>query len=194
MKNVLVVGAMEDEIQGLLEQEGLDVVYTGIGKINATHHLTKALLERRARGVRVDLVLNFGTAGSRHFDRHALVECTRFVQRDMDVSAIGFPVGITPLDPLPGELKSDRQFVELPEGVCGTGDSFETGEPKVACNVVDMEAYALAKVCLLEGVRFACVKYISDGSDETAASDWKDSLPLAAHQFVEMIRSSRAGK
>lgn len=189
MKNVLIVGAMEDEIQGLLEKEGLEVVYTGIGKINAAHHLTKALVERRLNGTTVSLVLNFGTAGSRHFPRHALVECTRFVQRDMDVSAIGFPVGETPLDPIPGELKVERVFAQLPEGVCGTGDSFETGEPKVACTVVDMEAYAFAKVCLLEGVAFASVKYISDGSDETAASDWKESLPLAAHKFVEMIRA-----
>ncbi len=189
MNRVLVVGAMEDEIQGLLEQEGLRVLYTGIGKINAAHHLTKALTELRMRGEELDLVLNFGTAGSRVFPRHALVECTRFVQRDMDVSAIGFAVGETPLDPLPGELTSKRHFPALEEGVCGTGDNFETGEPKVRCTVVDMEAYALAKVCSLEGVEFASVKYISDGSNETAAADWKTSLPLAAHKFVELVRS-----
>ncbi|RYZ68100.1 MAG: 5'-nucleosidase [Proteobacteria bacterium] len=191
-KSVLIVGAMEDEIQGLIEKEGYSVVYTGIGKINAAHHLTKALIERRARGETVELVLNFGTAGSSVFPRHSLVECTTFVQRDMDVSAIGFALGETPLDPLPRELKVPRRFSELAEGVCGTGDSFETGKPKVACTVVDMEGYALAKVCALEKTHFASIKYISDGSDETAAGDWAESLPKAASKFVELLAKLNA--
>lgn len=192
MKNVLVVGAMEQEIQGLIEREGFAVVYTGIGKVNAAHHLTKALIERRARGEKIELVLNFGTAGSREFPRHSLVECTTFVQRDMDVSAIGFPVGETPFDPLPAELRVNRQFPSLREGVCGTGDSFETGTPKVPCNIVDMEAYALAKVCALEDFKFASVKYISDGSDETAAGDWTENLPRAAAAFVALLKTLSA--
>ena len=39
---------------------------------------------------------------------------------------------------------------------------------KVACDVVDMEGYALAKVCHKLGVRLISVKYITDGADDTA--------------------------
>ncbi|RYY59567.1 MAG: T9SS type A sorting domain-containing protein [Chitinophagaceae bacterium] len=80
---------MEEEIQGLLEREGFEVLYTGVGKINAAHHLTKALVERRSKNQFINLVLNFGTAGSSKFATHSLVECTTFIQRDMDEITAG---------------------------------------------------------------------------------------------------------
>jgi adenosylhomocysteine nucleosidase len=46
-----------------------------------------------------------------------------------------------------------------------------------------MEAYALAKVCQMERVRFACAKYITDGADHTAADDWQNNLIAAAADF-----------
>jgi adenosylhomocysteine nucleosidase len=65
----------------------------------------------------------------------------------MDVSPLGFAVGVTPMDEhLPAEIHTPAYFEYLPKGICGTGDSFETGVPKVHCNLVDMEGYALAKV------------------------------------------------
>ena len=86
----------------------------------------------------------------------------------MDVSPLGFEVGVTPLDDhLAAEIHLQTHFTDLPKGICGTGDSFETGQPKVACDVVDMEGYALAKVCHKLGVRLISVKYITDGADDT---------------------------
>ena len=38
-------------------------------------------------------------------------------------------------------------FKHLPSAVCGSGDSFATRPTDMDCGVVDMEAYALAKVC-----------------------------------------------
>ena len=48
---------------------------------------------------------------------------------------------------IPGCIELVSYFDQLPKGICGTGDSFETGLPKVSCDLVDMEGYALAKVC-----------------------------------------------
>ena len=42
-------------------------------------------------------------------------------------------------------------------------------------DVVDMEAYAIAKVCKLENIQFKCFKYISDKADGNAENDWKKS-------------------
>ncbi|MFW2011256.1 5'-nucleosidase, partial [Acinetobacter nosocomialis] len=84
-----------------------------------------------------------GSAGSSSFNRHDLVEVKTFVQRDLDVSPLGFEVGVTPLDDyFPAAIHLQTHFADLPKGICGTGDSFETGQPKVACDVVDMEGYA----------------------------------------------------
>ena len=39
-------------------------------------------------------------------------------------------------------------------------------------NVVDMEAYAIAKICKKHKVDFKCYKYISDSADSKASKDW----------------------
>ncbi len=82
--------------------------------------------------------------GSPTLAMHSLVACHEVVQRDMDVTGLGFAHGETPFEDLPARLAHARELPWLPAAVCGTGDRFETGRPQVACDVVDMEAYALA--------------------------------------------------
>lgn len=135
-------------------------------------------------------LLNLGTAGSSFFNAHDLVEVTQFVQRDMDVSPLGFAVGITPMDEeYPSAIDLEPYFTHLPRGICGTGDSFETGKPKVDCNLVDMEGYAIAKVCKKLGVRFISVKYITDGANDTAHLDWEENLLLGAQKLLVLYQS-----
>lgn len=179
----LVVMALEIEAQGVFAHAGVPVLYTGLGKVNAAAALAARLGELRGRGDALPLVVNFGTVGSPRFPTHSVVACRRFVQRDMDVRGLGFPLGVTPFEDAPAMLEHDAHAPWLPEAVCGTGDRFETGAPGVACDVVDMEAYALAKVCRAAGARFACIKYVTDGADHAAASDWEANLPRAAHAF-----------
>lgn len=182
---LLVVMALEEEEQGLLRAAGADLLITGIGKVNAASQLARRLVSRRLQGQPVTTVLNFGTAGSRRFATGSLVGCHRFVQRDMDVSPLGFARGTTPFDPQwGGELVFAPAFAQLPQGLCGTGDSFDTGAHALHCEVLDMEAYALAKVCCHEGLPLACAKYISDGADHSSASDWSAALPAAAAAFL----------
>lgn len=185
---VLVVMALELEAQGVFERERVPVLYTGLGKVNATYGLTRRLAEYRARGRDLPLVVNFGTAGSRRFATGSVVACRAFVQRDMDVTGLGFELGQTPFDDLPKVLEFPPVFEGLPEGVCGSGDRFVTADPEIGCDVIDMEAYAFAKVCRLEGARFACAKYVSDGADHNAGNDWHASLPKAAAEFLRLYR------
>jgi adenosylhomocysteine nucleosidase len=172
--------AMPEESQGLLEKEGFPVLYTGLGKINSTYRLMLALSQLREK--RPKAVINFGSAGSRVFN-------TRFSQRDMDVTALGFAPGQTPFDDSPATLESPKRILSLPSGHCGTGDSFETGVSKVDCNVVDMEAYAFAKICYQEKLPFLSVKYITDGADESASDDWSNHVHRAASRFIEICHS-----
>jgi len=185
----LVVIALEIEGQGLFEQAEVSVLYTGLGKVNAALVLARRLATLRAQGALPELVVNFGTAGSRTFTTGSVVACRKFVQRDMDVTGLGFALGETPFETLPAMLSFPSVLGDLPEGVCGTGDRFETGTAGLACDVIDMEAYALAKACLAEGVPFACAKYISDGADHAAADDWQASLPKAAAAFMALYRT-----
>ena len=188
----LVVIALELEGQGLFEQADVSVLYTGLGKVNAALSLARRLATLRAQGALPKMVVNFGTAGSRTFATGSVIACRQFVQRDMDVTGLGFALGETPFETLPPTLSFPAVFTSLPEGICGTGDRFETGAAGLACDVIDMEAYALAKACLAEGVTLACAKYISDGADHTAADDWQASLPKAAAAFWDLYQTLRA--
>jgi adenosylhomocysteine nucleosidase len=189
----LVVMALPIESQGVFEREHVPVLFSGLGKVNAAMTLARVLAEQRARGQVLPRVVNFGTAGSHHFTTGTLVGCHRFVQRDMDVSALGFPLGHTPFEHHPAQLEFAPMFPQLPAGLCGSGDSFETGAARLHCEVIDMEAYALAKVCRVQGAVFGCAKYITDGADHTAASDWQSNLPRAAAQFWDLYQGLLAG-
>ena len=185
----LVVMALKAEGQGLFERRGIPVLYTGLGKVNAAITLTQRLSAYRHAGRPSPLVINFGTAGSPRFATGALIGCNRFVQRDMDVRALGFAYGVTPYEDTPAELAFAPMFTSLSHGLCGSGDSFATGESLMHCEVVDMEAYAYAKACLIAGAHFVCAKYITDGADHAAAGDWAANLPAAAAAFLQCYES-----
>jgi adenosylhomocysteine nucleosidase len=184
----IVVIALRVESSGVFEAAGVPVLYCGVGKVNAAIALTKELSRYAHHGKEMPLVVNFGSAGSRCFASGTLVACQEFVQRDMDVSGLGFPLGVTPYDEAPSSLIFDPVFRHLPAVVCGSGDSFATADIEVDCTVIDMEAYSLAKVCWHENARFACVKYVTDGANHAAADDWQRNVHLAAEEFLQLFR------
>ena len=78
-KDILIVTALEQETQGLLKD--FDLLYTGVGKINATYKLTEFLndysrvdqLVFKKQYVQPELVINYGTAGSRELSIGSIV-------------------------------------------------------------------------------------------------------------------------
>ncbi|WP_407304911.1 5'-nucleosidase [Acinetobacter sp.] len=185
MSDLALIMALPNESKGLFEQAEIQVHYSGIGKVNAAF---KAFDVIQKTGCKT--LLNLGSAGSSQFDAHALVEVITFVQRDMDVSPLGFTVGVTPMDKdHPAEIHLEPYFQHLEKGICGTGDSFETGKPKVDCDLVDMEGYALAKVCKKLDVRLISVKYITDGANDTAHLDWEENLLLGAQKLLKLYQT-----
>ncbi len=171
--NVLLVFALESEAQDLFLD--LNPVFSGVGKVNASYRLMKALSAwRHEKGKDPDLVLSLGSAGSTHFNFGEVVNCTRFIQRDFDTTDLGSQPYETPFEETSVCLENGIAFDGFSQGVCGSGDNFVTKGEACDWNLVDMEAYALAKICCCEKVPFACFKYITDGADDRAASLWKE--------------------
>ncbi len=187
----LVVMALPAESDGVFERAGVPVLYCGVGKVNAAIALARELRRHAHAGRPMPLVLNFGTAGSRIHPAGVLVACHEFIQRDMDVRGLGFAMGVTPFDPVPANLRFEPVFAHLPDAICGSGDSFATAGHDADCGVLDMEAYALAKACWLEGAAFGCVKYITDGADHSAAADWQGNVHRAAGEFLDLYKGVR---
>jgi adenosylhomocysteine nucleosidase len=188
----LIVMALPQESRGLLEAAGAHILYTGVGKVNAAASLARRLAELRCAGTPPSSVLNLGTAGSRCVAAHSLVACNRFRQRDMDVGGLGFARGVTPFDRAPAQLEFPAAFPHLPQLVCSTADSFTTHLHEVDGDVVDMEAFALARACMAEQMPFACVKYVTDGADADSAAHWEAALDAAARAFA-MVYAALAG-
>ena len=187
-KNTLIVSALEVETQNQLND--YDVLYTGVGKVNATYHLTKGIVERISKGSRPELIINYGTAGSRKIKKKTLVDCTKFIQRDMDVTGLGFMRGETPFEQDPPFVIQQQNIEFNPIGrnaTCGSGDNFAEDKSQYYGEVVDMEAYALAKVCYLYDIPFISFKYITDGADEQAHEDWEANLADGIEVFKEKI-------
>jgi adenosylhomocysteine nucleosidase len=183
---LLIVMALPQESRGRLEAAGAHILYTGVGKVNAAAALARRLAELRCAAAPPSLVVNMGTAGSRRVAAHSLVACHRFRQRDMDVRGLGFARGVTPFDTAPPELEFPAVFTHLSHVVCSTADSFATDEHPVDGDVVDMEAFALARVCMSEQLSFACAKYVTDGADADSAAHWEAALDAAARSFEQV--------
>ena len=171
--NILLVFALESEAGK--EFESFNKLFVGVGKIKATYHLVKAIQKSKP-----DLIINLGTAGSTVFDRGTIVNCNRFIQRDMDVRALGFKKFETPFSDEPILLEYGIKTSHLPNGICSYGDQFEMEHNNPEYNVIDMEAFALAKVAEQEQIDFLCLKYISDGADGNAADDWTQEVKKAS--------------
>ena len=152
--------------------------YTGVGKINATYNLTKIINKYKPQEI-----INFGTVGAVDKDLNGIIECTKFYQRDMDVTGLmNLKIGQTPFDDINEIINSKNGYS------CGSGDSFVTGQIAIKVDVVDMEAYALAKVCRLENINFRCFKFISDNADEAASTDWIKNCEKGAELFKHKLK------
>jgi len=192
MSPFLVTMALPLESQGVFERAGVPVLFTGVGKVNAAHALTRRLTEHRLANLPPPHVINFGTAGSQRHKAGSLIECSAFIQRDMDVTGLGVPLGTTPFEEVPAKLAVEPLFPVLTQGTCASGDSFVVSACAQECDVLDMEAYALAKVCHFERCRFNAVKYVTDGADQEAATDWQTNLRHAADVFLDLHRQLTA--
>jgi len=194
--DVLIVCALEQETQGQLDNyfdDERQILYTGVGKVNATLKLTQRLHSSHLHYMpkMPELVINYGTAGSRKIKKKQLVDCTKFIQRDMDVTGLGFMKHQTPYES-PNEMvaRSTSEFNPIGKNyTCGTGDSFveniEKGDSNI--DVFDMESYALAKVCYHYDISFISFKYITDNANEHSSKDWEDNLGDGIVEFKERV-------
>ena len=174
---ILILVAVEEELS-IKDLPEFQIYYTGVGKINASIKTLEIISDYSPTHV-----INYGTAGGLNKKLKGLVEVTQFFQRDMDATPLGFKIGQTPFDEI-----EEINFGSAGYS-CGTGDSFVTQTPKLRTDLVDMEAYAIAKICYLKDIKFKCYKYISDNADEGANNDWIKNVSIGKKLFIERMRN-----
>ena len=179
---VAILSAIPAELNGFPEEDWeSQILYTGVGKINAT----KALMEHAGHLSNWNYsIINYGTAAkvSDKVEVGKLYEVTNFIQRDMDVTPLGFQNYETPW----GNRNISFLTTTLDGITCGTGDSFYLhGESKQTdYDIVDMEADALATVCKEYEIPFRCFKYISDAGNP---NEWTLNASKGVKLFEEKL-------
>jgi adenosylhomocysteine nucleosidase len=169
----LLIMALKEESQKVFETNGVQPFYCDIGQVNAAFWTHKLIIEQRPTRI-----INLGSVGSHTFKQGELVECTSFVQRPAN-------------DFYPNTSKILRvpAVTQLPKAICGTGDFIEKAQPLVSCDVMDMEAYAMAYVCEKYKVEFVSIKYVTDYSDTNIKRDWHAHLKNCSEKlFGEYLK------
>ncbi len=193
-KGIHIISALPQEWDN---EKHHNLHYCGVGKVNATMKTMEVIADCVP-----NLIINYGTAGAAreynpYRDAHikGLVDCQEFVQRDMDATDLGFKEGETPYEENSQLiLRGENPGIINYGFVCGTGDTFVGGSEFVmtyddteVLDVVDMEAYAIAKVCDRYDTRFMCLKYITDNADKEAADSWKNNVNKGRKEFLELL-------
>jgi adenosylhomocysteine nucleosidase len=154
----------------------MKVFYTGVGKVNAA--MTAAELIAKHRPKRV---INFGTAGGITV-KSGFHQVSKFVQRDMMCCELGSLPGQTPFE--------DTIIIDNGDGLtCSTGDNFVTNSNLlIPADVVDMEAYAIAKVCKKHNIEFLCYKFVSDGANSDSLIDWRSTVSQGQVHYLNKLK------
>jgi len=168
---------------------------TGVGPVEASISLTRALLELQAGGGRPDLVVSLGSAGSRRLKRTEVYQATSVAYRDMDASAFGFEKGVTPFLDLPATLPLPIRIPDVKEASISTGASIIAGAAFDAIDedMVDMETFACLRACQAFGVPLVGLRGISDGDgDVEHIGDWLEYLHVVDEKLAEAVRKLEA--
>lgn len=222
-----IIGAMEEEVahlkeamqvektveraamtfvKGKLDGKDVVVVRSGIGKVNAgiCAQILADLFE-------VDTLINTGVAGSLDaaIDIGDIVISTDAVQHDMDVSALGDPVGQIPrMDTF--AFPADERLVQLavqaneeanPDihtftGRVVSGDQFvsdgsvkERLVTQFQAKCTEMEGAAIAQTAYLNKISCVIIRAISDKADNSSTMDYAAFEKQAITHTVRLVRN-----
>ena len=187
--------------------EKYDILFTGIGKINATFFLTQYLYQQINNGFILDVIYNIGTAGGAgsFVNIGDIVLCNNHIQLDMNATPQNQDeIGFTPYDDTIRIFKTDENVKnKILNGIriiknnstkhqftCATMDKFNIDDTKY--DIYDMESYALAKTAYRCSIPFVSIKYITDNITENniVKNDifWKQNLQKARNTLTKIIK------
>ena len=174
MYNDLILIALKEEAPNMAFS--MKVFFTGVGKVNAAMTAAEVITKYQPKRV-----INFGTVGGITV-KSGFHQVSKFVQRDMLCCELGSEPGQTPFE--------EGVILDLGEGLtCSTGDNFVTDSNlQIPADVVDMEAYAIAKVCKRHNVEFLCYKFVSDGANNDSLNDWQLLVSKGEEYYINKLK------
>jgi len=176
----LLVVALEEEAAHLHVSD-LPILITGAGKVNAAVALATTLATASPSEV-----INLGTAGALRPGIQGTHLITTVTQHDLDDAALFALTGLHFSEPI---------HLAAEGAVLTTGDDFVADESRraelaVHADLVDMEGYAIARVCQVLDVPMRLVKQVSDQADGSAEKSWGATVDECAEVLGAWVRAN----
>ena len=177
---LLIITALESELDKNTLPPGVEIVYSGVGKINATAASIHAIHQYQPLQI-----VNFGTVGKINPALHGLLEIGKVIQRDMMTEPLA-PRGQTPFCSNPSEYYSLGG-----DHICGTGDSFVMAHDpwliSQGIDVVDMELFAIANIAHDFNIPWQSFKYVTDDANEDSGKEWQHRVNHGQELYLEKL-------
>jgi len=185
MSKVFIV-AVPYEVETQDKILDIPVIFSGVGKINATMAAYRAFSEGYKE------VINIGSCGSL---KHTPGEIVKVGQVFQDIDATPLQeYGYTPFEAASYQIVIDA----ISPITCFTTDYFYDAQQRSKysksylnmiekCSVFDMECFAIAKVCKRFNMNFSSYKWVSDDGD---ASSWKEMCHIGFNKVKEILNDS----
>lgn len=174
--NELILFALESESPTFFQKYN-NVFEIGVGKVNSainTMYLINLYKPKR--------IINLGTAGGITVES-GIYRINKFFQHDVNLMALGLKPGqhfndINSVIELEGEGKS-----------CASGDLFVTEPNKLRlnCDIIEMEAYSVAKAAISTNTQFEVYKYITDIADDAAPLTWQEHVSKGEQHYYSVL-------
>lgn len=223
-KKIGVIGAMKEEIEqflphmeqvqltekakvqfreGLFRGKPVVLCKSGVGKVNAAV-TTQVLIDTYG----VDAIIFTGVAGAVDPGLNVgdIVVSSESMQHDMDVTALGFPLGTIPyeetslfasdesLRQLAVQASSELFGGRVKVGRVLSGDQFIASRDTVsrlyselqgACT--EMEGAAVAQVCVMNGIPHVIIRSMSDKADGSAHVNFAEFTVQASENSYRIV-------
>lgn len=191
-RTILFVMAAEAEYGPFLRSR-IDPLMTGVGPVEAAIVLTRALAQLEARDELPDIVVSLGSAGSATLEQTEVYQVSSVSYRDMDASPLGFERGRTPFLDLPAIIDLPLRIPALAEASLSTGGNVISGAAAYAAigaDMVDMETFAVLRVCQTYKLPLIGLRGISDGVVELQhISGWTEYLHVVDRKLSYAVDS-----
>lgn len=192
--NVLYVMAADAEYGDQLKRR-IKPFMCGVGPVEAAISLTRTLCALSEADRLPNLVVSLGSAGSHSLEQTGIYQASHVSYRDMDASPLGFEKGATPFLAMPAEMPIPILIPGVPKARLSTGANIVSGNAyhDIDADMVDMETFALMRVCQTFDVPLIALRGISDGKEElTKISDWTEYLGVIDEKLATIVDRFRS--
>ncbi len=152
--------------------------------------LSCAISDLKANKQLPDLIISLGSAGSRELVQTEIYQATSVSYRDMDASLLGFEKGKTPYLDQPAKLELSPLIPGLKQADLSTGAKVISGSDydAIDAQMVDMESFALKRVCQTFDLPLIAIRGISDGDEELSGHhSWTQYLHIIDEKLAVII-------